>query len=306
MQKISRQRTIEGTRIPGIIYNYHYHYVNLDVYEDGMINGWELVDLSGLKDKLNSQWIVPQVPVGESLSIHGLGAYKVQSARWLFNKASYYRHVKKIVKRLNSMMENIYTISKGEKQLQEQRKVLYSPKAIDFYVNNETFYQTVEGEGFSIFLKHEKKNYVANLVVYKDGRVTCYTSSLQLHYKLEDMEGLFQDGTFFTGFDQPTTITFESLGEITFGEAEFSVDSNEKYKELVDTYQKLTGKQTTLEQCREAYYSYLQSPSEQTRARLKELYELVPAHERIFLGDMDSRDSDYIRIIYHPDQKREV
>nr|WP_306665852.1 hypothetical protein [Paenibacillus oleatilyticus] len=65
MQKISRQRTIEGTCIPGIIKNMQYYYINLDVYEDGMINCWELVDLNGLKEKIEINWLVPNVPNGK-------------------------------------------------------------------------------------------------------------------------------------------------------------------------------------------------------------------------------------------------
>lgn len=52
MQRIKRQKAIEGTRIPGIIKNGQYYYINLDVYEDGMINCWELVDIKGLEEKL--------------------------------------------------------------------------------------------------------------------------------------------------------------------------------------------------------------------------------------------------------------
>lgn len=45
MHRIKRQKAIEGTRNPGIIKNGQYYYINLDVYEDGMVNCWELVDL---------------------------------------------------------------------------------------------------------------------------------------------------------------------------------------------------------------------------------------------------------------------
>jgi hypothetical protein len=46
---------------------------------------------------------------------------------------------------------------------------------------------------------------------------------------------------------------------------------NEKYKQLVDTYQKLNGNETSLEKCRKAYNEYLEYPSEFARGRLKEL-----------------------------------
>ncbi|UJF32670.1 DUF7638 domain-containing protein [Paenibacillus hexagrammi] len=306
MQKISRQKEIEGTRVPGIIHNMQYHYVNVDVYEDGMVNCWELVDLAGFNDKMNSHWLVPQVPAGEIFSIHELGAYKIHSAKWKFNKTSYVRHIENMIRILNPNMENIYTISSSEKQLKSNRKVVHAPVAKEFYVKNEMFYQTSEGEGSTIFLKHQDKNYIANLVIYKDGRVTCYTSKFELNFEIEGIEEYFQNGTLFTNFTRPTAVCFEDLGEITFDAVLYSTDINEKYKQLVDTYQKLNGSETSLEKCRKAYYEYLEYPSEFARARLKELYELIPKHERKYLGDMDSRDRDYIRIIYHPERKREV
>jgi hypothetical protein len=82
MRKISRRKTIEGTSIPGVIWNADYFFANIDVYEDGMINCWELVDLDGAREKINSNWLVPQVPTGADLSIFHLGCYKIESAKW--------------------------------------------------------------------------------------------------------------------------------------------------------------------------------------------------------------------------------
>lgn len=306
IHKISRQKTVEGTQIPGIIHNMQYFYINLDVYEDGMMNCWELVDLDGLKEKLEIGWLVPSIPDGENISIHGLGAYKIITGSWNYDKNSYYEYIKKAIERLNPNLNNIYTVSEEEKKLLEQRRISYSPEAKDFYVKSELFYQTVEGNGFPIFMKHEGCCYLANLVVYQDGCVKCYHSGCELDYKIEEVQEMFRNGTFFTEFKTPTKIMIDDFAEVTLGEAAYCADPEEKYKELLDIHSKLNGKKTSLEKCREAYYSYLEYPSDYTRERLKELYELIPEHERMYLGDMDSKDADYIRIIYYPDDKREV
>lgn len=39
---------------------------------------------------------------------------------------------------------------------------------------------------------------------------------------------------------------------------------------------------------------------------LRKTYEAVPESQRMYLGDMDTKDWDFIRILYRPDQKREV
>ncbi|GFZ96407.1 hypothetical protein GCM10008018_48460 [Paenibacillus marchantiophytorum] len=306
MQKISRKKTVEGTRVPGIIKNSQYFYVNVDVYEDGMVNCWELVDLDGLEEKIKRNWLIPQVPDGEIISIHGLGAFKVKSANWKYDKKSYFKYIKNIIKLLNPKLNNLYTISREEKELLQQRRVSYSPQAKEFYVKRELFYETTEGDGFTIFLRHNQRCYLANLVIYMDGSVVCYTSEFELNYRLEEIEKLFEDGTLFTNIEVPTVIHFENFGEVTFSESTYSAKPMEKFKELMDMYHKLNGHETTLESCRKMYFEYLEYPDEYARTKLKELYELIPEHERIYLGDMDSRDSDYVRIIYHPEQKREV
>lgn len=62
MRAIRRTKTVEGTSIPGIIHNGgSYFYINVDVYEDGMVNCWELTDLKGLSGKINSGWLTPAV-----------------------------------------------------------------------------------------------------------------------------------------------------------------------------------------------------------------------------------------------------
>ena len=77
---------------------------------------------------------------------------------------------------------------------------------------------------------------------------------------------------------------------------------------LVDARQELylLGEEDSIDICRRAYHYYLEEPSEWAREKLRKAYEAVPEHQRMYLGDMDSRDSDYLRILYHPEQKREV
>ncbi|MCG7406566.1 hypothetical protein MH117_03985 [Paenibacillus sp. ACRRX] len=307
MQKIRRTKEVEGVTVPGIIHNGgHYFYINVDVYEDGMSNCWELVDLNGLKEKLSSNWLNPSIPESEDLSIHALGMYTVQKAEWIFDKDTYYEHIKDTIKTINPNFENIYEITSWQKQLAEKRKIMYSPRATNYYVMREMFYETIDGDQFSIFIKYENINYLANLVVYEDGLVICYFHENKLTFRLEEIYELFTNGTFFTSFDEPTKVMLSDLGEVTFSQVVYSTEIEDKYIELMDIHKKLKGEKTSLEECREAYYQYLEDPIEYYRQNLKVKYELVPEHERIFLGDMDSKDWDYQRIIYRPEEKREV
>jgi len=59
------------------------------------------------------------------------------------------------------------------------------------------------------------------------------------------------------------------------------------------------------ERCINAYHAYLVEPTDFYKEELRKAYEAVPEHERCYLGDMDTRDSDFRRILYTND-KREV
>lgn len=82
----------------------------------------------------------------------------------------------------------------------------------------------------------------------------------------------------------------------------------EKWKQAqvqwsADVIALLAGEADILNRCRQAHYDYLVHPGEATRAALRRAYEAVPLHRRMYLGDMDTRDSDILR---HPESKREV
>lgn len=307
MQKIRRTREIEGTTTPGIIHNGGQHFlISVQIYEDGMVNCWELVDLKGLKQKIENQWLGPDVPNGENLSIHGLGAYRVEQANWTYNNNSYYGHIQHKIRVLNPEFHNIYEITPRQQQLMDARRVSHSPKATDFAVVQELFYQTITGDGFSIFMKYEGQNYLVNMVVYEDGRVAIYNLPSLVEASMDELVIWFREGILFTTIEQPTVISILDLGEVTFSEEIYAEKAEDKYLELLDLHRKLKGERSTSEECRHAYHMYLEDPSEFNRARLKETYESVPEHQRMYLGDMDTKDADYQRILYAPEEKREV
>ncbi|NGZ76934.1 hypothetical protein GYN08_16630 [Saccharibacillus sp. VR-M41] len=308
MQKIRRKRTIEGTTMPGIIHNGgQYFMIDLNIYEDGMADCWELVDLDGLRGKLESGWLTPTIPAGRPLSIHGLGSYVVESARWLHDTGTYYEAVLDRLKRLNPEMSNLYTVTETQKKLAESRRVQFIEEAVPFYVRSETFYETAEGRSIFLFMRREGRSDLIRLTVYEDGTAEiCDADREQAYSSMAEVEALFADGTLFTEFDRPVDVTIAGLGELRLSAVLNAAPVGEKRKEAADLLGKLQGGKTTLELCRDAYHRYLEEPSERRRAFLKERYEDVPEHQRLYLGDMDTRDEDYRRILYTPEDTREV
>ncbi|KOR90197.1 DUF7638 domain-containing protein [Paenibacillus solani] len=307
MKKIRRSKIVEGTSIPGVICNGgQYFYIDVDIYEDGMTNCWELVDLKGLRNKIDSNWLTAIVPVGRNFSIHSLGSFQVKEAVWKFDQDSYYEHIGQTIRMMNPEFVNIYEVSEREQEQQEARRVAHSPQSTEFYVKSEMFYQTVEGDGFHIFMKYEGANYLIHMNVYQDGQVMIYNLPEEVQCNIDEASAWFQDGTLFTRFDGDIPIRILGLGEVTLSEPLYAAEIEEKFKELIDIHKKLNGEKSTHEECRDAYYLYLETPTEFYRENLREKYERVPEHERMYLGDMDSKDWDYQRILYRPDEKREV
>ena len=308
MGKIRRTRWVEGAAVPGIIHNGgQYFLIDMNVYEDGMADCWELVDLAGLRGKLESGWLTTRIPDGRPLSIHGLGSYVVESAHWLHDPQSYYEAVVRLVERLNPEMRNLHTVTETEKRLAEERRVLFSGNAVPFYVRSELFYETAEGRSVFLFMRREGRSDLVRLTVYEDGTADiCDADREQTYASTAEIEELFADGTLFTEFDRPVDVTIAGLGELRLSVVLHAAPAEEKQKELADLLAKLKGEKTTLELCRDAYHRYLEEPSERRRAFLKERYEAVPEHQRIYLGDMDTRDEDYRRILYTPEDTREV
>ena len=107
--KIDRKRIIEGRFVPGVINNGgSYFFINLQVFEDGLVDCWEMVDLDMFRTKLNSGWVSTIIPNGKRLSIHHLGSWTVENGNWIFDKDSYFKHIKAVIKDLNPEFTNLY------------------------------------------------------------------------------------------------------------------------------------------------------------------------------------------------------
>lgn len=61
---------------------------------------------------------------------------------------------------------------------------------------------------------------------------------------------------------------------------------------------KLAGEPTSLEICVEVYAQYLKNPTQALKEALKVAYENIPEHEKMYVGDMDVKDTAVRMIIY--------
>lgn len=124
---------------------------------------------------------------------------------------------------------------------------------------------------------------------------------------MEEIEGLFVQKILSTSPEGEEWVEIDGLGNVLLAPPEYgALPVEEKQKEINDTMAGLSGEKDSLDRCKRAHYQYLTDPNDWTREELRKAYEAVPEHQRMFLGDMDTRDSDFIRILYSPGVKREV
>ncbi|MUN35591.1 NADAR family protein [Actinomadura litoris] len=99
--RVADGRRIEGVTRPVFIHNFSYHLTGLQIYADGAIHCWEWVDLDGLRRKLDSGWVVTEVPEGAEVSAFELGRWKTAEASFGLTAEMLLGEVADDIERLN-------------------------------------------------------------------------------------------------------------------------------------------------------------------------------------------------------------
>ncbi|MBC2250574.1 hypothetical protein HCB49_11295 [Listeria sp. FSL L7-0123] len=297
------KRLIEGTAIPAIIHNMEYYYISMPVFEDGSMDCWERINLKELQNKLAINKLVTAIPDGKNINIHGLGTYVIHSAKWQHTPKTYYEYVYKNVQNMNHEMINLFNETKEQQRKWESHNVAWSTGATPYKVEGEFGYDLIDGASTSVFYHSEGKMILTSMVIYEDG--TFFLEETKTTHSLEEIEKMLSSGVLVSKVSGEFTMVIPNFATLTVS-GDYQTSSYSKFKEIKDLAAKVTKSKTSLEICRESYYHYLVHPSEITRESLRKAYEAVPEHQRIYLGDMDARDTDYRRIIYNPNEKREI
>ena len=122
--------------------------------------------------------------------------------------------------------------------------------------------------------------------------------------EFSEIERLFKEKTLTTKPREDESISLGDLGTV-IAEVSRVVSAKNKLAELRNKSLRVQGKPDAHENAINAYHAYLVEPTDFYKERLREAYEAVPEHERMYLGDMDTRDGDFRRILY-TNEKREV
>ena len=303
MGKVYRKQRIEGVTIPAVIHNGQYFWLNMAVYEDGTVSCWNKTDLCDVPYQLSRGWLTPFVPEGKGLSVYGLCWLEIVKADWKFNNDSFYEYVKETVRSLNPEMANIYKTTEREKAKWKDYHVGFTADPTPCKVGAEFGYQLVDGDKANILLHNDGKLQLTQINIFADETFSIDGLGEQF-LTLDEIEKMFKDKTLRTSVKDGETVSFGALGEVECRTVS-STEPAEKLKEIKEKSLRVQNKPDAHERCQRAYHAYLVEPSKFNKNKLREAYEAVPEHERIYLGDMDTRNTDFERILY-TDEKREV
>ena len=310
---IIRTKRVAGIQTPGVIHNGNYFFVNLSVFADGIIDCWELVDLSFFKKKLKEGWVVPSIPEGESISIHHLGDWQISGGNWDFNQKTLFKYVKGLIKTLNPKMENLHNchghlnrqFAKGKGYISilgetNNRGEPSKKEKPDSFITN-----WLHGKSLSIFCKQQEQTYLADLRVFKDASVQISRLPEPVNTTISNVKNMITEGTLKTQLSLPKNIHIHNLGSFNAVKENYSIQIEDFWGSLQDIYENLNERLSSSDLCQRIYKEYMENPTVELRRKLRTAYEKIPQHERIYvLGDQDVKDIP-VRMIIYGDQEIE-
>ena len=305
---VYRKERVEGRSFFGIIKNGSYFLSNLAIYEDGIVSAWDKFDIYQFEKALEKKWVVSFIEDNEELNIRGIGDFEILESQWM-HKDDYYKYIKSILKEMNPEMQNIYKTTQREIEKWEKLKVSFLAIPIDFKMKKEFGYDLSNGKSYFIFRKSShyssnKEIFLTYYTIYDDETISIYNDNNI--YNFDNIKNMFDKNELVLYPKEDDTIIIENLAKLKLKPTLKYTNKKEKLKEIEENIKEISGKENAFDYAIKCYHNYLVYPSDYNRELLKEAYEKLPNHERIFLGDMDNKDSDFRRIIYTPNIKREV
>lgn len=302
--KIFRTKTIEGVAVPAIIHNDSYFFVDLTVYEDGTIECWELTDLNLFKQKLEESWVKTIVPNGKSISVHGLGSWKIDDGIWLHNTQSFYEYVVSIIKGMNPEAQNFYKIYEkkinGVSYLESGTgKIFKTQKRFD----HDYHPPKINGDGFNLFFKHNERYFLINLIAFADEKIQLHRLPETVELNFQELKRQAENGNILTDIPKNSTVEIFGLGNFKISASDYPCTSIEdKLLEVRDLIGKVNNRPSSIEYCRSVFEQFIKNPTIELKEKLKTAYEKVPEHQRMYVGDMDTKDTAVRMIIYGDDE----
>ena len=297
--KVYRKQIIEGFSIPAIIKNGSYFFVDIDVYENGRVECWNFEDFEHFKKDVQKGWVSLNIPDEKEISIHGLGNWTIQNGNWIFNKDSFIEYVQNLIKNLNPKLENIYKHSEktinGVRIGESGNGTIYKELKKD---ENDIFPEKINGNSINLFYKIGKEYALVKVNAFADHTIQLSRLESPIDLTLEEFEKYIEQKDILTEIPLNSDVTIYGLGDFKVTNNLYVTSIEDKLLEIKDILGKLNGQPSTIEICRENHKAYINNPTIENKNKLKASYENIPIHQRIYVGDMDTKDIEVRMIIY--------
>ncbi|MDO8570565.1 MAG: hypothetical protein Q7R97_03190 [Candidatus Daviesbacteria bacterium] len=149
------------------------------------------------------------------------------------------------------------------------------------------------GQSHPIFIQNFHYHLI-ELEIYADGVIDCWKL-----VNFEEFKQKVVEGWVVTEIPENAEISIFPLGYYSTINVVNAVKPQELIKEVADIIEELNNRPTTSHLCQDAYEEYLKNSNNKTEEKLRNTYEAIPEHNRIYvLGDMNLKDSPIRKIIY--------
>jgi hypothetical protein len=296
--RVSRTETIDGIVTPAFIHNGpSFFFVDLPVFADGLVDCWELLDLTLFRDRLRSGWVTPQTSDGSEVSVHGLAAWTTTGGRWEIDADGLFERVLTLVRQLNPRMENLHDCHGRTDEMVGNVRVSIlgtsQARPVRIVDPKSAFFKRVPGDRMSV-LVHDGEYHLASLRVFADGVVELGRLASSETLDVAALRGMVEVGRIVGSVPEGARVHIQDLGSFVVQAEHYGTDP----RELSDLLDKLNGRPDSIARCRTAYETYLADPTVAHREALRAAYEAVPEHNRRYVGDMDTKDVGVRMILY--------
>ncbi len=125
---------------------------------------------------------------------------------------------------------------------------------------------------------HNDKYFLTEIKVYKDGMIDCWGL-----VNFEEFKQKVAQGWVVTTLPNNAEVTVSLLADFKATEVQAWVKEEEFIKEVADEIEKLNGRPTSIDKCLKALQRFQDEASADAKQQLKDTYETVPEHLRMFL-----------------------
>lgn len=277
---------------------------DLQIFEDGLIECWKTVDLPMFKKELKRGWVQGELPTGEVLSVHNLAQLTIGEAEWEMTSRQLLARVKQAIKHLNPGMSNQFDMNGSETEMFGQMPVAKMPRAgYGTYhdPNPMPFFRSrIKGTTKWGFWQGSGQTDLVSISIFMDGKIRINGSGAPIEMSWEE----FQEDRRLVSADEGDRIRIAGLGEFVADKIELQVLPDGIRAELEMARGQLDGGESLMRLAAKAYRRYADDPTQATLEELREAYETVPEHLRMYCGDMDTRDIP-IRIALYGEEEIE-